>query len=88
MKENGIMVDFEWAYNQEISSPDLKDKSPVRVKEYVEGWREGYLSGFLIGYAEATIKNVCRMKRVGMSSELISRCTSLSLDAVSMITAE
>ena len=85
-KENGIIVDFEWAYKKVVLSHDFTGKSPAWVNNFVEGWREGYLKGFLIGWTEGTIEVLCRMKRAGMSSSEIAECTELSLEVVEMIT--
>ena len=85
MKENGITVDFEWAYNRVVLSHDFSGKDPAWVKSFVEGWRQGYLEGFLLGWTEATIKTVCRMKQEGFTSEKISEITDLSADVASMI---
>ena len=85
MNENGIKVDYEWAYNQVVLSHDFAGKDPAWVKSFVEGWRQGYLNGFLLGWTEATITTVCRMKQEGFTPEKISEITDLSTDVVSMI---
>ena len=36
MKENGIMVDYEWAYKEVVLSHDFKDKSSAWVNAFVE----------------------------------------------------
>jgi len=84
-KENGIIVDFEWAYKNVVLSHDFKEKNPAWVNNFVEGWRDGYLQGFLRGWTEETIEVLCRMRRAGMTSAKISRITGVSLDVVEMI---
>lgn len=87
MKENGIVVAYEWAYNEVMRSHDFTGKSPAWVESFVEGWRDGYLKGFLKGWTEETIRNVCRMKRAGLASDKIAAFTDVSLDVIKMITA-
>jgi hypothetical protein len=85
MKENGIMVDYEWAYKKVVLSHDMTGKDPAWVNSFVEGWRKGYLKGFLRGWTEGTIEVLCRMKRTGMTADKIAEYTNLSRDVVEMI---
>ena len=87
MKENGIMVDYEWAYKEVMLSHDFSGKSPAWVNSFVEGWREGYLGGFLKGWTEGTIEVLHSMKCSGMSCEEIARITGISSNVVEMISS-
>lgn len=88
MKESGIVVDFEWAYNMVMAYDEVKDQSPSWVKSFVEGWRKGYKEGYLTGWTEGSIEAVCRMKYHGLSPETIAAATGLSLDVIELIKAE
>jgi len=85
MKENGIMVDYEWAYKHVVLSHDFTEKSPSWVNAFVEGWRKGYLCGYIRGRIEGVIEVVCRMIKNGLSAESIAQQTGLSLDVIEMI---
>ena len=86
MEENGVMVNYEWAYKEVMLSHDFTEKSPAWVHSFVEGWREGYLKGYLIGRTEGKLDVLCRMKRAGMPSDKIAKYTNISLDLVEAIT--
>jgi len=88
MKINEIMTDYEWAYNEVMRSHDFTGKDPAWVESFVEDWREGYLKGFLKGWTEETIRMICRLKRAGMSSNVIAAHTDVSLELVEMITED
>ena len=85
MKESGIIVDFEWAYKQVVSSHDFTGKNPAWVKVYVESWCEGYLKGFFRGMADERLRIMCRLIQAGMSSDEIAKATETSHDLVKMI---
>ena len=87
MKECGIVVDFEWAYNKALAHDEVKNQSPSWVKSFVEGWRKGYKEGYLTGWTEGSIETVSRMKYYGFSPETISAATGLSLDVIDLIKA-
>lgn len=87
MKECGIVVDFEWAYNMVMAYDEVKCQSPSWVKSFVEGWRKGYKEGYLTGWTEGSIRTVSRMKYYGISPETIAAATGLSLDVIDLIKA-
>ena len=54
------MVDYEWAYKEVMLSHDFTGKSPVWVNSFVEGWRDGYLKGFL-AYTDISLEVVKKL---------------------------
>ena len=82
------MVDYEWAYKEVVLSHDFTGKSPSWVNAFVEGWRKGYLCGYIKGRTEGAIEVVCRMIKHGLSAEDIAYYTELSLDVIEMMVSK
>ena len=85
MKDSVIKVDFEWAYQEVVSTHDFQGRDPGWVKSFVEGWCDGFLEGYLKGYVEGSIESICKMKQSGMSTDLIAKCTGVSARIVDMM---
>ena len=85
MKDSVIKVDFEWAYQEVVSTHDFLGKDPGWVKSYVEAWCDGFLEGYLKGYVEGSIESICKMKQSGLSTDLIARCTGVSARIIDMM---
>lgn len=85
MERSMIKVDYEWAFNEVISSHDFNGMSPAWVKSFVEGWRDGFLEGYILGCIESTIKLIHGLRHEGMSSERIEQLLGVSKDVINMV---
>jgi hypothetical protein len=85
MKRSMIKVDYEWAFNEVISSHDFNGASPAWVKSFVEGWRDGFLEGYILGSVESTIKLIYGLRHEGIPSEKIEQLLGVSKDVINMV---
>jgi hypothetical protein len=83
--KNSIKVDYEWAFNEVVSTHDFKDKRPDWIAQYVRSWMDGYLEGYFAGIMEVNIRCCFVLKQYNISVDIISKVTGLSDECISMI---
>ena len=88
MKRSMIKVDYEWAFNEVVSSHDFNGMSHAWVKSFVEGWRDGFLEGYILGCIESTIELIHGCKHARMPFERIEQFLGVSKDVINMVRSD